>query len=151
MNDFDRAAVVSKERTRLNDQLNREAKHFREANVREVKRLIKDPLEDVEDEMRRHASQYWTTWGFKKDCRQIALKKIKRSGGLSSDLGDFVDEAIEDWLANEMKQYTDRLEFTTKAVMFTPLLVLGAAGFGHMQYQHDQQLSAAERFQRGPA
>ena len=101
--------------------------------------------------MRRHASQYWTTWGFKKDCRQIALKKIKRSGGLSSDLGDFVDEAIEDWLANEMKQYTDRLEFTTKAVIVTPLLVLGAAGFGYMQHQHDQQLSAAERFQRGPA
>ena len=139
MTEFQSSVAVSKERTKLNEGLGKEAKRFRDANVREVKRLVRDPLEDVEEEMKRHVHQYWTTWSFKKDCRQIALKKIKRNGGLSTDLDAFVGEAIEDWIDNEMGRYTAQLEMATKAMMITPLIGIGGLGYFYLKLQQGQQ------------
>ena len=129
MTAFQSSASVSNERTKLSEEFLKEAGRFRHENVKAVKRVVRDPLLDTEEEQGRHVLQYWTTWSFEKDCRQIALKRIKRNGALSKELDAFVGEVIEEWLSNDMSRYTAQLERRTRAVIITPIAIIGVAWF----------------------
>jgi len=106
---FITSSIVVKEEAIFVDGLLERESDLRRDNLNEIKRIVRDPLKEVEKEMAFHVGEYWTVWSFKAACRTRARTKIKDQNSLSTEFVAHLEETIELWIETDLRSTRVRI------------------------------------------